>query len=284
MKSTITEFEASEESPKDITALVGNASFDQDQYGAWEIEGTYAVQQAEIEFYNNSFRLSQTITDIPKGVYRLEASGFYRDGNDYPTVINNEWTKISEENDSTVYDTRANMKLFVELENTSLESSFVSIASDSLIIGSEDDDTYFDYYGNENHVSTDFHTNDNTVDPVIYYPYWMWNAYYMITTLDLYNDNKVTFAISEETSDITIGAYKSTTISGDWAIADKFRLFYLGQEIPTAIEDVKDAKTSANAKVAVAYYTISGTQVQKPQAGVYVVKYSDGSFAKQLFK
>ena len=281
MKATITDFPATLEEGKEITALVGNASFDQDQYAAWTIEGTCAVQQAEIEFYNNSFDMYQTITNLPKGTYRLTASGFYRDGNDYRNIVDNYWT-INPEGSGTIYDSRANAKLYVTTNGDTKETPLVSIASDSLSVGSEDDDTYRDYYGNENHIATDFTSNDTSADPVIYYPYWMWNAYHMITNLDLYKDNEVTFVIEEEKQDVTIGVRKATTINGDWTIADKFRLFYHGQEIPEEVEEITDATTSND--VPVAYYSISGAQIQKPTAGIYIVKYANGKTEKQTVK
>jgi len=283
MKSSITEFEASLESPKDITALIGNASFDNDLHDAWTIEGTPGFQQAEIEFYNNSFDLYQVITDLPKGTYKVTASGFYRDGNDYRAIVDNFWTPSAEDPEATIYDTHANMKLYAKVGSINLETAFVSIASDSLSFHAEDDDTYYDYYGNENHVSTDFTSNDKTVEPIVYYPYWMWNAYDMISNRGLYAGNEVVFVISEEKSDITIGASKATTIPNDWAIIDNFQLFYMGQDIPDAIEDISES-ANAEGSVPVAYYTISGAQAVNPQNGIYIVKYANGKVAKKFIK
>ncbi len=283
MKSSIVEFEASLSAPKEITALVGNASFEQNQHTAWTIEGNADFQQAEIEFYNNSFNLYQTISDMPRGVYLLSASAFYRDGNDYRTVVDNYWTPADDGSTQTIYDTHAHMKLYARAGSHYTEVPVVSIASDSLTIGAEDDDSYLDYYGNHNHVSTDFASNDKTTDPVIYYPYWMWNAYDMISNRGLYGGNTVLFSIDEDTADLTIGVQKATTIEFDWAIIDNFRLFYCGQDIPDAIETVQNS-ASVSSSVPVAYYTVSGTPVQKPLTGIYIVKYADGTVAKQLFK
>ena len=284
MKSSITEFEASEESPKNITALVGNASFDQDLHDAWTIEGTYAVQQGEIEFFNNSFNLSQVITNLPKGTYKVTASGFYRDGGDYRAIVDNYWTPATEdaEDETSVYDTHANMELYATVGTSTAKTAFVSIASDSVSYSAEEDDTYYDYYGNANHVSQFYTTNDKEAEPVVYYPYWMWDAYDMITNRGKYADNEVYFVIPEEEGDVIIGATKATTITNDWCIADNFQLFYLGQEIPDAIEEI--AQETTEGAEAVAYYTTTGTQVQKPLKGIYIVKYANGKFAKKYFK
>ena len=284
MKSSITEFDASEESPKNITALVGNASFDQDLHDAWTIEGTYSVQQGEIEFFNNSFDFYQVITDLPKGTYKVTASGFYRDGSDYRAIVDNYWTPATEdaEDETSVYDTHANMKLYATVGTSTATTDFISIASDSVSYSAEDDDTYYDYYGNANHVSQFYTTNDKEAEPVVYYPYWMWDAYDMITNRGKYADNEVLFVIPEEKGDVTIGVSKATTIANDWSIADNFQLFYLGQEIPDAIEEIAQEETEG--AEAVAYYTTTGTQVQKPLKGIYIVKYANGKFAKKYFK
>ncbi len=241
MKASITQFEASEENPKEITALIGNPSFAGDLHDAWTIEGTYAVQQAEIEFYNVNFNLSQTLTHMPAGKYMLTASGFYRDGNDYAAIISRYHTPLDIDGNSntTAYDPNANAYLYAQAGTRRSSRSLVSIASDSLVVGSEEDDSYFDYYGNENHIVTDFTCLDNTADPAVYYPYWMWNAYYMITNRGLYAGNQLTFNLVKE-ADLTIGVQKQTTISGDWTLLDNFRLYYLGasDEKPVTVEDI----------------------------------------------
>lgn len=260
MKSTISGMEASEEAPKDITGLIGNASFDADQYAAWTrtmAGGTSTVAQGEIEFYNNNtFNLSQVITDMPKGIYKLVASGFYRDGNNYATIVSNYNTKATDDSgeepvelEESIYDTHANVVLYAQSANFNCGTKLVSIASESVAYGAEDDDTYTDYYGNVNHVSEFYTALDKETDPVVYYPYWMWDAYDMITNRGKYAGNEVTFVISEEKEDITIGAEKTAHIAGDWTILDQFKLFYLGQEVPVAIEGVKaGAATIADGK------------------------------------
>ncbi|MBQ9363057.1 MAG: hypothetical protein IJT97_06500 [Bacteroidaceae bacterium] len=239
MKASITQFEASDENPKDITALIGNPSFDNDLHDAWTIQGGYTIQQAEIEFYNVNFNLTQTITHMPAGKYMLTVSGFYRDGNDYAAILSNYHTKLDEDTDSTYYDLRANATLYATAGTRHIGSSLISIASDSLTIGAEDDDSYYDYYGNLNHVSTDFTSLDKSADPAIYYPYWMWNAYDMITNRNLYQGNQLTINLVKET-DLVIGVQKQSTINGDWTLIDNFRLYYLGasEEQPITVDDI----------------------------------------------
>lgn len=253
MKANIPFIEASEECPQEISALIGNASFDNDLETAWQRTldgGTTAVSQAEMEFYdNNTFDLSQVLTGMPKGKYRLVASGFYRDGNDYAAVVSNFWTKDAEDPGKTVYDTHANAKLYVKSATLDESKPLVSIASDSLACRSEEDDTYKDFYGTTLHVVGDFITLDTDADPVVNYPFWMSNAYRMITLEGLYDGNVVDFSITEDAEDITVGVAKTAHIAGDWTIVDNFRLYYLGGAvIPAGIEDVRGAASVADGK------------------------------------
>lgn len=286
MKASIVELSASEEQPKDITGVVLSASFDNDLKQGWNVEmkdGTSAVSQGEIEFYNNrSFTLSQVLKDMPKGAYRLVASGFYRDGNDYAAIVANQWLKLSEGSDSTVYDTRANVTLYVSSDSFSNGCKLVSIASDSVSVGATDSDAYVDFYGTTLHVLGDFVTNDADAETVVNYPYWMSNAYHMITNMGLYAGNEVEFVISEDKQDVVIGAIKSARIEGDWTILDNFRLYYLGQEIPVDIECVESVAQGATE--AEAYFSLDGIRMNAPRKGLNIVKFSDGSTKKVLVK
>ena len=286
MKATITELTASEETPKDITGVIVNASFEGDLKDGWDVSidgGTSAVSQGEIEFYNNSaFTLSQVIKDMPKGSYRLAASGFYRDGNDYAAIVANQWTKLAEGSDSTVYDARANVTLYASSASFNCGSKLLSIASDSVAVAATDEDSYKDYYGTTLHILGDFTTNDADAETVVNYPYWMSNAYHMITNLGLYAGNEVNFVISEAKEDIVIGAVKTAHISGDWTILDKFRLYYLGQEIPTDIECVKDV--ASEAVNAIEYFSLDGVKQTALRKGFNIVKFSDASTKKVFVK
>ena len=132
------------------------------------------------------------------------------------------------------------------------------------------------------HILGDFTTNDADAETVVNYPYWMSNAYHMITNLGLYAGNEVNFVISEAKEDIVIGAVKTAHISGDWTILDKFRLYYLGQEIPTDIECVKDV--ASEAVNAIEYFSLDGVKQTALRKGFNIVKFSDGSTKKVFVK
>lgn len=284
MKASIPQLQASETEPKDVTGIIGNASFDGDASDAWTVDidgGTTAVRQGEVEFYNNNtFQISQLISGLPKGTYRLAASGFYRDGNNYTDIVANQRTKVSEESDETIYDTRANVALFAATSKGTRDSKLVSIASDSVVIAAGEDDSYQDYYGTTLHVIGDFTSLNPEEENVVNYPYWMSNAYHCITNLGKYADNNVVFIVASETDDITIGAKKTAHIDGDWTILDNFRLYYLGQEIPDGINETPASAASATPSVR----TLSGITVSGLQRGINIVTKEDGTRCKVLVK
>ncbi len=298
MKSSITDFEASLESPKDITFLVGDASFDGNKSTAWTRDGNIngTVSYNEIEFWNTTFNIHQTITNMPKGVYKVTVSGFYRDGDfqvmneetgtyvsNFPTLIANNITKLREDTDSTIYDSHANVYLYAKTSNGSRGSSLVSLVSDSIEFYEDDKDTFLDDLGVEHNISEYTTLSAETDNPIIYYTSSMVTAYDMITNRNLFKDNEVVFVVAEDNDDITIGVRKDKGIQYDWALFDNFRLFYVGQETPDAIAEIDDSNAIAK-PTSVAYYTISGAQVLKPQGGIYIVKYANGKTAKQYFK
>lgn len=67
---------ASEENPVDMTPYILNPSFDNNSSEGWINAGT--VNYHEVEFYQKTFDMHQTITGLPAGKYRLKIQGFER--------------------------------------------------------------------------------------------------------------------------------------------------------------------------------------------------------------
>ena len=88
------------------------------------------------------------------------------------------------------------------------------------------------------------------------------------------------FIVESETDDITIGAKKTAHIDGDWTILDRFRLYYLGQEIPDNINETPASAASATPSVR----TLSGITVSGLQRGINIVTKEDGTRCKVLIK
>lgn len=69
-----------EGSQVDITPLLANADFSNGKTG-WSGSSFTQVTNGVAEFYNKTFNTYQLLTDMPAGYYRLQAQGFYRNGN-----------------------------------------------------------------------------------------------------------------------------------------------------------------------------------------------------------
>lgn len=67
---------ASPEAPLDMTAYLTNPSFADNTATGWQGAGTINYQ--EVEFYEKTFTMYQTVTKLPAGKYRLIAQGFER--------------------------------------------------------------------------------------------------------------------------------------------------------------------------------------------------------------
>lgn len=263
MKSSISEFTASEAEPKEITGILVNPSFTGDSNAGWTISGACANWYSECEFYNTNFDIYQVISGLPAGAYRVAVQGYYRDGGRDAAV--NNYNTVDEEGNNAY---TANAELYAN----DFASPLISIASYN--IKGEVPSTHAD--GN---AYAWYQPNaDDELENVISYPDGMNSAWYMMNELGMYADNSVNVMIAEG-EDLKLGIRKSTTISTDWAIFDNFRLFYLGTEAPTAIDS---AINSASAPSAI--YSLSGVKTSSLQKGINIVKMSNGKVQKVIVK
>lgn len=76
---------ATEEAPKDATFLIADADFGRNNrdYDKWVFESSNKNNSGEVtnycvESWRAEFSMSQTIIDVPNGIYGLRAQGFYR--------------------------------------------------------------------------------------------------------------------------------------------------------------------------------------------------------------
>ena len=78
-----------EDAPIDMTALIVNPRFENNTTEGWtgaKLTNTgneQNTQQQTHEFFNTTFDMSQTITGVPNGLYRLKWKGFHRPGNSW---------------------------------------------------------------------------------------------------------------------------------------------------------------------------------------------------------
>lgn len=262
MKSSISEFSASEAEPKDITGVIANPSFDNDSYAGWTIaKGTSGNYYAECEFFNQNFDIFQTVEGLPAGTYRVTVQGYYRDGGREESV-NNYGTIITEEDETTHNLFTANAVLYAN----NVTSVMMSLGADSIV-------------GDENIISANWYQPHPEYEPneSVSYPDDMNSANHCFNN-GKYANNQVTVYLSEA-GDLTFGIKKEKTIANDWTIFDNFKLLYLGQEAPTAIENANSTVASPSA-----IYSISGVRSNTYSKGINIIRMSDGTVVKKFVK
>lgn len=191
MKFGITKKGASKESPVDVSFLIKNASFTGNSSAYWE-GSQPTIDYNEAEFYNVNFNIYQVLGNMPKGIYRLEAKGFYRDGTNEVAYANYPQA------------TMRNAILYINEGGSALQPW----ASDSVL-------------------DEPFEANDFSVNDIGYFTNSMKSAAQYIA-IGLFNDNHANYELVQD-GDLTIGLRKTSGIVSDWALFDDFCLYYLGE-------------------------------------------------------
>lgn len=190
MKAGITSKNASEDNPLDISFMLKNTSFASNSAVYWE-GSKPTVDYQEAEFYNTNYNIYQVIENMPKGLYRLEATGFYRDGTNEVAFAN------------YPVQTQHNALLYINEGAGAL----LPWASDSIKDNPIED--------------SDFSLYD-----VAYYTNSMKSAAQYIAK-GLYKGSFAQYNLEEDSS-LTVGLKKSNAITSDWTLFDDFKLYYLG--------------------------------------------------------
>ncbi len=236
---------ASEEEPGDMTAAILNADFEgiTGTAGAdyWTITtsgGTNGAGSNAYECYNNtSFDVSQTITGLAAGAYKVRCQGFYRAGT----------TAVNADSIAANPDYGQNVTFYANTVTTPLTNS----TSDALTEATGEDGETSATIG-----ETTYYMPNSMTCAAAYFD------------LDLYW-NEIDVMVDEEGT-LTIGLKKTENISSDWTIFNKFELYYMGTETPTAIQGVEADTEAANA-AGKSIYDLSGRRVSKAQKGVYII-------------
>lgn len=282
---------ASKENPVDVTALIINPKFDELSKG-WDGEMT-VDSLGTVERWNCNFDISQTIFALPAGCYQIKVQALYRDAGDATTSYNYWEYEIGE---APEFWEKGNAKLYAN----AWESTVVSIASEKF-----EDQSYTAYVsGWQKAEEGDEQGND------VWEPIWVYqsdaeegkeNDYPWDTKIDDLGDiyyypaslrgvsrrfaknpeayvNTVA-AVVEEGGSLTFGLRKDTLIGGDWCAFDNFQLFYLGQDVPDAIDGVASSTNNASE-----YYSVSGVRQNGAQKGLNIVRMSNGQVKKVFIK
>lgn len=277
---------ATQDKPHDITAVILNPTFDwnnSDSSHGWT--GSPGVQANVAEYYNaNSFDCNQKIVGMVPGYYRLSVDAFYRAGSvENSTKL---FYKDALEDATGVEGDVANFPYIYAANGKKALKNLCSYHSATKLY---DDDLYIDNWVPGMDPITKGEDGALTPTPQAYVPNTRsgCNVYFALENAPY--RNSLNFQVTEEMDTVTIGIKKENVrINTEWCPFDNFKLEYIGENAPTAINDVMSGNNAAAEVVEQKFYTIDGVQLARPAKGINIVKsvLSDGSVkvAKVLVK
>ena len=285
---------ASVDNPMSITDMLANPTFAEGPKTGWICEGadvnptinTYGRELAEC-WNQKPFTISQTLRSLPAGNYEIRVRACYRDASAVDAAMVERAKKGEGQNaflfaategreESTpVVSTAAGEWTTPSFEkwwnaNGSEEAKAAGFMADwdgticilpgeESILNEDDLDTAL----KEIDLANPAYPFDTKVGD-FYYPSSMAGFKYRITTTPDAYVNKVSIYV-EEGKDLTLGFKKVDFGGGDWLIYDDFELFYTGNVIPDAINNitVKTAKKGT--------YNMAGQLVDDSYKGIVIV-------------
>lgn len=213
---------ATEDNPIDATFAVMNAYFGANaKTSLWT--GDYTAYNGVddnkcIEQFNRTFDMSQTITGLPNGVYKMQCQGFYRMGDNSPvTTARNEGTEV------------LNAKYYINATEGSLLSIF-----DSDITAS-----YQDAYTR---------STAAVVNGINYYLPSTLNRASNCFLAGKYLNAPIKAVVTDGT--VTLGFRKTVAVTNDWAAYDNVTLTYYGIDLSALVENYENLVTTATSLLA----------------------------------
>ncbi|MCM1107538.1 MAG: hypothetical protein NC388_00620 [Clostridium sp.] len=248
---------ATEETPHDITVVLVNPDFfynNGDSNYGWT--NSPSVQAGVGEIYNGgAFDVNQKIVGLVPGFYRLSADAFYRLGS---TENSTKFFYSDLYTDATI---EGSEESFPMLYGASHHVALKNIAEGASETKKYDDDVNIGAWANPAAEQT----------PELYVPNSRTGCTYYFES-GVYTSS-VNFEVTEEMGDtITIGIKKiSDRVNTEWTPFDNFKLAYIGENAPTAIENVAVGGAKAEV-VEQKFYTIDGMELARPVKGINIVK------------
>ena len=274
MKQSAIDFSAaSKDEPLDVTELLENPSFQQEDeegnvvfnYDGWEVESDAEVATAAdsvFEFFNSTKAdIHQGLYNMNQGYYRIRLKGCYRNGDNIQAATahrdgtENLLAYVYAKTESAEF--KDVLPSFMECVHDGLLSPNDAVLPDSLFPGSE----------------RTYHCVAN--DRLGMRAAMTWGYY----------DADKSFYVKEGES-VYIGVRKDEGVAADWVCIDDFSLEYLGDGDDNRPDDFVDnidgvfVGGETATVVASEWYTINGVRVAEPkQRGIYIRrdKLSDGT-------
>ena len=234
---------ASDSNPVDMTSLIVNPSFDNDDNEGWTSTVAAAHQTYQnAEFYDKTFDMYQTIHGIPNGTYEVGVQGYKREVNSSTA-----WTNYQAGDTSglTAY-------LYAVSGGKQAATPLASICSVTVEGGLNGG------------------TEESSVANNVYIPNTMYTA--SLYFAEGYYKNSIIVEVTDGT--LTIGVKQDEKIGADWIMFDNFTLISYGTESSktpsgdaTGIESVETTEVISST-----YYTLGGAKVSAPVKGINIVK------------
>lgn len=188
---------ATVDEPVDMTELIVNPNYDGDNRAGWEGTPATAVTWGTWEHWNHPFDNYQTIgTDLPNGVYELNASGLHRVGNYWDSWYASGMLRQDELRTAVLYGKSGNIDLSAPLMDLFSCATYEPASEyGTAEVGGQ-------------------YIPDNP------------ESFFYYTQGGYYGDNQTYIAVTDGT--LTIGWRDLNYISGQWSITDNWQLRYLG--------------------------------------------------------
>jgi len=91
-------------------------------------------------------------------------------------------------------------------------------------------------------------------------------------------ENSIEHNQISKNKDLKLGIKCSSVSDQYWTIFRNFHLYFYGRILPTDIEEVEVAEND----IPIAYYSLSGVRIARPDRGAYIIKYKDGRTLKVM--
>ncbi len=251
---------------QNVSELIVNNNFDPSRgdkstttIEGWTTTTLNGYKENTASYNKNTFALSQTLSGLPEGTYKVTVHAYYRAGSyeEEAANINNG------------VDTHLTI-LYAQTSEDKYSKPVMNLSEGGVASADEVPG------GVKTQTINGIYVPDGTSPSVAFY-----NAGYYI--------NELPFYVGEDGT-ATIGMYLDKTIgSNDYVVVGEWNLYYYGSgknaDILGGEVDAIDVPVLESGLVApVAYYSVSGAKLNVPQRGINIVRMSDGTVRKILIK
>ncbi len=225
----------------------------------WTTTTLNGYKENTASYNKNTFALSQKLSGLPEGTYKVTVHAYYRAGS----------YEEEEANINNGADTHLTI-LYAQTSEKEYSKPVMNLSEGGVTSADEIPD------GVKTRTINGIYVPDGTTPSVAFYK----AGYYL---------NELPFYVGEDGT-ATIGMHLDKTIgSNDYVVVGEWNLYYYGPGknsdiLNGEINAIDTPNSESEVAVPVAYYSVSGMQSAAPQKGINIVKMSDGTVRKILIK